>query len=90
MVHLAGNPIVLGSRACQRCMVCGYGLVNDDLATMASPDGPVGPSFFAVGALVEVDECRGNRLASVVGDLPEDFKVDDLPINFCLATVEVG
>jgi hypothetical protein len=68
--------------------VCGYALVNDDLSMMASSTGPVGPNFFGAGAIVEVDENPGCTLRSVVGTLPEDFKVEDLPVNFCLSTVE--
>lgn len=88
VIHLAGIKIKIGSRCIQRCIVCGEALVNDDLSCMASSDGPVKPSFFETGALIEVENNDGCRRSSVVGELPEDFKPEFLPKDFCLELVE--
>lgn len=62
-VHLAGNEVRIGTRVIQRCLVCGYKLVDRDLATVTviSPAGAAPAdvvSAWGVGHLIEV--CEGN------------------------------
>ena len=55
MTHIAGFPVLVEGRyQRQLCAWCGYPLIDDDLARMASEDGSA-PGAWAVGALVEVD-----------------------------------
>lgn len=56
-VHLAGNDVRIGTRIIQRCLICGFKLLDMDLSRMAVPDGDDrGVATFAVGHLIEVSE----------------------------------
>lgn len=69
-VHLAGNEVRIGTRVIQRCLVCGYKLVDTDLSRVAvisagdgSRDNVV--SVWGVGHLIEVCEGNPTRLVDI-------------------------
>lgn len=65
-VHLAGNAIVIGQRMIQRCLVCGYKLIDVDLDRVAInvPEGSEdrGIGMFAVGHLIKVSGGEGSGM----------------------------
>ena len=81
ITHLAGNRIVVGQYAIQRCMLCGEKLDEFNARDIASPDGrPL--AELAFGAFYEF---KGNRM-SLIGEtqgpyFPSDL---DLPDNCCI------
>lgn len=69
-VHLAGNDVRIERRIIQRCLICGYKLVDinlDRLSFVSTKPNDTGVSTWAVGHLIEVTE--GNPTRSVdIGD----------------------
>ena len=90
-VHLAGNDVTIEGRVIQRCLVCGYKLVDIQLSKMVgfsfNKDGAIPdsgrPPVFSVGHLIEVRD--GNPLAFLdLGDTKQpafDAAWDDCCIN---------
>lgn len=80
-VHLAGPAVQIYDRVIQRCMVCGYKLIDADVVCQVH-DADIGT--WVHGALVEIS-----------GDDPIRYKLaghfgDALPADFCLPLVERG
>lgn len=93
-VHVAGSQIVVGKYNIQRCMICGEALILDDLSRQMvceETGKKYEPSYFATGSIVEVDKKVGgtNKYITKIGELPEQFKVEDLPKNICLDLLEL-
>jgi hypothetical protein len=86
MVHLAGVDVFVEGRHIQRCSICGFALINDDLARMAVPAGESDrrPSAWAVGSFVEVT--GSNPQQSV---LVSDGADGRLPEGCCCSVVGV-
>lgn len=86
MVHLAGGIVEVGTRVIQRCQICGYALINDDLSRMAVPEGcsPPDAGGWAVGAFVRVTK-EGTCTQSTLVARPTDGK---LPPGSCISLVE--
>ncbi len=75
-VHIVGHGVMVGSVARQLCAWCGFRIMDDDWANMAS-SGPSGPHWWPVGQLIEV----GPSHKSVI-ELPQGERV---PPNCCAA-----
>lgn len=89
--HVAGIGLKLGHIAVQRCMICGEALIADDLSKQMIPEGQEpGPHFWQTGAMVEVENSGDCTRTSKVGDLPEQFEMEDLPKTICTDLVEVS
>lgn len=84
--HMAGVFIQVGPWAIQRCAICGHSLIETDVRQIAVPAGSKfdGVGRWETGALVQEEGSR----QSVVGVLPEDFNIANLPEDFCLNLVE--
>jgi hypothetical protein len=81
VTHLAGDRVVIGQYAIQRCMLCGEVLDEFNARNMASPDGET-PAAFSLGGFYEVD---GNRTSLVRQADGPGFESDlDLPENCCI------
>lgn len=81
MIHLAGPKCMFGKWQIQRCAICGVAIIKQDFSKVAIPDGMnKDPLFWAVGALVRME----GAATTLEGELPEDFKMEDLPKDFCL------
>lgn len=69
-VHLAGNDVRIGRRVIQRCLICGYKLVDIDLdriAFVSSNPNDKGIDTWAIGHLIQVTE--GSPTESIdIGD----------------------
>lgn len=84
MIHIAGWPVLVGSRLRQRCAWCGAVLIDVDLAGIAvqvDPEHP-DPSYptWEMGALVMVSGNATYIVPGGIGDeLPREScgKVDD-------------
>lgn len=67
-VHLAGNDVRIERRIIQRCLICGYKLIDVDLDRIAfvssNPDDK-GFSTWAVGHLIEVTEGNPTQYADI-------------------------
>lgn len=87
VVHLAGNPVRLGDRIIQRCLICGEKLCdNAGLMFELAEDGTV-PNFpiWEVGSLVEHSGSRW----SVVGQTDNpNFEAGCFPERCCIELVE--
>jgi hypothetical protein len=82
VVHIAGMGTRIGSRVRQLCAWCGYRLIDEDLALMASPDGPPDVKAWETNAWVEVEEEPGFRGCTLIsppaaGGLPVGNCVDE-------------
>lgn len=79
--HLAGNRVVIGQYAIQRCLLCGEVLDEFNARNMASLDGePL--AQLIVGGFYEVD---GNRISLIKESDEPHFESDlDLPDNCCI------
>lgn len=97
-VHIAGTQIVIGKYNIQRCMICGEALILDDLSRIAvaiddkeDKKEKFNALGFNTGSIVEVDKKVGgiNKYITKIGDLPEQFKIADLPKNICLDLLEL-
>lgn len=90
-VHVAGIQIKIGKYCIQRCIICGCALVLDDLSKMmVAGTDKLDPLFFKTGTLVEVDDNSNGIKSSIhIGELEENFKVEDLPKNICLDLLEI-
>lgn len=87
VTHVAGPSVCFESgRFIQRCIVCGEILSNGNTNNM----GNQVINFWAVGALVQCDGGNDDpvRHMKLIGMLAENFKDDDLPVDFCIALVE--
>ena len=93
--HVAGIQIVVGKYNIQRCIICGHAIILQDLSRIAYCEGPndkpFKPSYFDVGALVEINKEVGGiaQYITKIGMLEEDFKVENLPKNICLDLLEL-
>lgn len=86
VVHLAGNHVCIGGRVIQRCLVCGYKLIDVDasrcMVASTKPEDLTIKSF-GVGHLIEVD---GNHSSDIGNTLDPHF--DQPWDNCCLELVE--
>ena len=81
VTHLAGNRIVIGQYAIQRCLLCGEVLDEYNARNMASPDGS-SPGQLMVGGFYEFE---GNHFMLVQETESPHFDSDlDLPENCCV------
>lgn len=91
ITHLAGNQIVVGNYAVQRCLLCGdlLGEYRTDMMMGICSDGsPPTIPMLSTGGLYEVD---GNRTSLVSQTETPVFDSDlDLPDNCCLRVNKVG
>jgi hypothetical protein len=78
-VHVAAQPIRVGSLHRQLCAWCGYRLVDDDTDLMVSPDGPVAPLAWEPYTFVRVVVGGGMRSSAPV-DVPAGWLT---PVGFC-------
>lgn len=56
-VHLAGNDVLIEGRVIQRCLICGYKLVDvrlDRIAILSTRENDTSLPVFSVGHLIEV------------------------------------
>lgn len=83
VTHLAGNRIVIGQYAVQRCLLCGEVMDEFNARNVASTDGSP-PAQFAVGGFYEFE---GNRVSLVQETDSPTFESDlDVPENCCVRT----
>lgn len=93
-VHVAGIQIVVGKYNIQRCIICGEAIILDDLSRQMvceETDKDYKPAYFKTGSLVEIDKKVGGiaKYVSRIGELAENFKVEELPENICLDLLEL-
>lgn len=57
-VHLAGNFVVIGSRVIQRCLVCGYKLIDNlgQVTEVTENDPNSQTSTWPIGGLIQIDD----------------------------------
>lgn len=68
-VHLAGNDVTIEGRVIQRCLICGYKLIDDRPDHTMVPEGmDCGFSTWPVGHLIEVTEMDGMTEYVNLGD----------------------
>lgn len=86
IVHLAGNDVTIEGRVIQRCLICGYKLVDvrlDRIMMMSTKEDDNRLPVFSVGHLIEVTE--GNPTSYIdLGDTKQplfDASWDDCCIN---------
>jgi hypothetical protein len=75
-IHIVGPGHIVGTRQRQLCAWCGFQLVNEDLALIASSDGR-GMGFWQEGKLISVTTYGMSILEQGPGS--------DLPANACAA-----
>lgn len=75
-IHIVGPGHIVGTRQRQLCAWCGFALVNEDLALIASADGR-GMGFWQEGKLISVTTYGMSILDQGPGS--------DLPPNACAA-----
>lgn len=82
MIHVAGHEVGIGPLRIQRCIFCGYALIDIDLRHVAVPASQAGEPFpmFACGSIVR---CEGNSIV-MIGELQEEFRTPDLPRDICI------
>lgn len=81
VTHLAGNRVVVGNYAIQRCLLCGEMLDEFNAAFVAVADGSPIPEL-AVGGLYEID---GNHTSLIRLTESPFFASDlDVPDNCCV------
>ena len=79
--HLAGNRVVVGKYAIQRCLLCGAVLDEFNARNVASCDGGT-IAEFAVGGFYEF---AGNRWSLISQSEKPFFESDlELPENCCI------
>jgi hypothetical protein len=74
-IHIAGYPVIIGSRCRQLCAWCGEKLIDDDLALTMAPMVAVtafaegsasNPGYWEVGVLVAREDMGGVISTSIV------------------------
>ena len=84
-LHLAGNVVYIKGRAIQRCLICGYKLIDSKNCAMPVDEDGTVPEFptWEVGSLVEVE---GNRSSFVE---QTEFPIFEIVIEgLCIDLVE--
>ncbi len=89
VVHIASQPVQVGTELRQRCVWCGYGLVETDLRLVAVPVGQANEPYptWAVGRLIAVDGHAtylvepkdGNKVPREFCGAPDDLSSLDAP-----------
>lgn len=77
-VHIAGPPALIGNRLLQRCIVCGFKLVDSHPVEVENAPGvPISFPHFKTKSAIRVDETENGPLF-VVLDVPEDHYPPDI------------
>jgi hypothetical protein len=80
-IHIVGNGVMVGTVSRQRCAWCGFLLMDDDWAAMATgPGSSAAPHWWPDGELIEV----GDNWKSVI----QHPKSEPLPPACCAARPE--